>query len=314
MHRLRTLTVAAVVPGLLVLSACGSSTESAPTSGAPKTASAASSASSPAPAQVAQLSDGTLNVFADGTYVPYEFLDKDGKTMTGFEPEMLAAIGEKLGVKVEYQNMQFDGMIPGIANGRADLMIMGMADTEKRRKTVDFLDLYRSQYRIVTREGNPSNISLGDNPGANGDTLRLCGLKVAVTTGGQQEQTAKFLDDQCKKAGKPGITSQAFLQPTQEYLAVKNGRVDFNIMVPANADYFVKNNPGYQVVDGSFPNPSGQYTGWILSKDATALQTELLRVINELIADGTWTKILAKWGISEADAVLPPLRNTQPAS
>src|SRR5881397_3053542 len=111
MHRMRKFAALTLVPGLLALSACGSS------SGANGSAGATGAG------EPAELKDGVLNVFADGTYVPYEFLDKDGKTMEGMEVEMLDAISKKLGVKIKYQNMQFDGMIPAIANKRADLMI-----------------------------------------------------------------------------------------------------------------------------------------------------------------------------------------------
>ncbi len=65
---------------------------------------------------------------------------------------------------------------------------------------------------------------------------------------------------------------------------------------------------------GSFPTPAARYTGWILAKDNRALQDQLIGVINELIDDGTWTELLAKWGVSESDAVIPPLRNEQPTN
>ncbi len=258
------------------------------------------------------LEDGVLDVFAVVDYPPYTYVDKDGKTMRGMEIEMLDAISEKLGVKVAYHNMQFDAMIPAINNHRADLMVMAMADSADRRKQVDFIDLYRTTLRVITREGNPTNLTLGtpDSP----DVLNLCGHSIATTTGGQQEQEAKWLNDECGKAGKPPIEMQSYTDNSQEYLAYKTGRADFGLMVPANADYFIKNNPGYEMIPGSFPTPAARYTGWILAKDNRALQDQLIGVINELIDDGTWTELLAKWGVSESDAVIPPLRNEQPTN
>lgn len=301
MHHLRKISVGLSLVATLALSACGS----AGSSNAPAT-----TGGSAAPAS---LRDGALNVFADGAYPPYEYLDKDGKTMLGMEVEMLDAISKKLGVQITYQNMQFDGMIPALANGRADLMIMGMADTDKRREQVDFIDLYKTTMRVVTQTGNPAQLTLGNDP-ANPDMMSLCGRKAAVTTGGQQEQTVKVLSDNCVKAGKPAIESQAYPQNTQEYLAVKNGRADFDLFVPANADYFVKNNTGYEVIPGSFPTPGARFTGWIVAKNNKELGDTLVRVINELIADGTWAQLLGKWGVTQADAVIPPLRNGQPSA
>ncbi|MGW2651430.1 ABC transporter substrate-binding protein [Streptomyces sp. NPDC001393] len=287
-----------LVAATLMLSACGSQ----------------SSGSSPAGGGGGRTgsSDGVLRVLADGIYTPYEFLDKDGHTMHGLEVEMLAAISKKLGVKVEYQNMQFDAMIPALANGRADLMIMAMADTPARRKQVDFIDLYKTTYRVVTRAGNPAHLHLGADQ-AHLDLTNLCGHSAAVTTGSQQEQEAKILNETCAKAGKPSIKIQAYTQTSQEYLAVKNGRADFDMFVPANGAYFVKTTPGYELLPYSFPNPEARYTGWIVAKNNKALQGKLLRVINELINDGTWGKLLAKWGVSKTDAVIPPLLNSRPA-
>ena len=308
MQHLRRIFGGLLVLAALTLSACGGSDEH----GSPAASSGGSAAESRASAPES-LKDGVLNVYADGAYPPYAYLDKDGKTMLGMETELLDALGEKLGVKTRYHSIKFDAMIPAIANGRADLMIMGMADTAERRKQVDFIDLYKTTMRVVAQKGNPANLSLGDDPAAP-QLENLCGKTVAVATGGQQEQTAKVLDANCKRAGKPGLKSLVFSVATQEYLAVKTRRADFSLMVPANADFFVKANPAYEIVPGSFPTPGARFTGWILAKDNGALQDRLLQAINELIDDGTWTKILAKWGVSETDAVVPPLRNGRPAN
>ncbi len=255
--------------------------------------------------------DGVLNVLADGQYAPYAYLDTDGETMIGMEAELVAAIADKLGVEVEYQNMPFDSMIPAIANGRADLMIMGMADTEERRQQVDFIDLYRTTMRVVTREGNPSGIDLGPDP-ADLDVMGLCGFSAAATTGGQQEQTIQAISAECQDAGLDGIELLAFKEYSQEILAVKNGRVDFNLMVPAVAEFFLRENPDMEVLPGSFPRPGSAFTGWILAKDNTALQDQVLDAMDELVADGTWTDIMGQWGLTEADLVIPPTRNLEP--
>jgi polar amino acid transport system substrate-binding protein len=256
------------------------------------------------------LEDGALDVLADGQYAPYAYLDTDGKTMLGMETQLLDAIAEKLGVEVRYTNMPFDSMIPAIANGRADLMIMGMADTEERRKQVDFVDLYRTTMRVITRVGNPSGFDLGPDQGTL-DLTGLCGLSAAATTSGQQEQTIREISSDCEASGHEGIELLGFTQYSQEILAVKNGRVDFNLMVPPVAEYFLRTNPDFEALPGSFPRPGSAFTGWIVRKDNSVLQDPLLGAMDELVADGTWTDVLSDWGLTEADLVIPPTRNLE---
>lgn len=263
-----------------------------------------------APESRTGLEDGVLNVLADGTYAPYAYLDTDGKTMLGVEPEVLDAIAEKLGVTVQYQNMQFDSMIPAISNRRADMMIMSMADTAERRKQVDFIDLYRSTMRVTTLSGNPGTVDLGDDP-ENLDLMGLCGHSAAVTTSGQQEATLKLISEDCIAADLEPVEVLPFTEYSQEILAVKNGRVDFNLMTPAVAEYFLRSNPDMEALPGSFPQEGARFTGWILAKENDDLQGQVLTAIDELIADGTWTQVMSQWGLAESDLVLPPTQNEQ---
>jgi polar amino acid transport system substrate-binding protein len=307
MEKLRKVCLGALVlcTGGFALSACGSSASSSDES--------AGGGASTAGAQVAALKDGALDVFSSGDYPPYSYLDKDGKTMHGMENEMLELIAKKLGVQLKYHVAQFDTMIPGIANRRADLMVMAMADTTERRQQVDFIDLYKTNYRVVTRKGNPSGLQLGADP-AKADPMGLCGKKGAAVTGSGMESTLKILSANCTKAGKPAIKLLAFPVGTQEYLSVKTGRADFDLFVPANADFFLKSNTDLEALPGSFANPQTGYTGWIVGKHSTDLQTKVIGAINALIDEGSWGRLLAKYGVGETDAVLPPLRNGQPTT
>lgn len=256
------------------------------------------------------LEDGVLNVLADGMYAPYAYFDSDGKTMLGVEAEMLDTIAEELGVTVRYQNMQFDSMIPAISNRRADIMIMSMADTAERRKQVDFIDLYKSTMRVTTLVGNPGDVDLGDDP-ASLDLMGLCGHTASVTTGGQQEATLKQISEDCIAADLEPVDVLPFTEYSQEILAVKNGRVDFNLMTPAVAEYFLRSNPDMEAIPGSFAQEGAEFTGWILAKENDDLQRQVLAAIDDLIADGTWMRVMGQWGLTESDLVIPPTQNGQ---
>jgi polar amino acid transport system substrate-binding protein len=313
MEKLRKLMVGWGLLGVLalVVSACGSS--NGPSSSGSGKSTASSSGNSGAGAQPGSLKDGTLNVFSSGDYPPYSYLGKDGKTMLGLENDLLEAITNKLGVKLKYNVAPFDTGIPAIANGRADVMVEGMADTAERRKQVDFLDLYKTTYTVVTKKGNPANINLGSDP-ATADPMGLCGHTSAAVQGSGMQASTKILSARCVKAGKPPIKLLVFSVGTQEYLSVKTGRADFDLMVPANAHYMEGQNPDLEALPGSFPDPQSGYTGWIFAKSNSVLQRKLADTINQLIKDGTWDRILAKYGVGKNDAVLPPMRNSRPFS
>ncbi|MFV1050319.1 transporter substrate-binding domain-containing protein, partial [Klebsiella pneumoniae] len=88
------------------------------------------SASSSAPAQSAGASGslierinnkGTITVGTEGTYAPFTYHDKDGK-LTGYDVEVTRAVADKLGVKVEFKETQWDSMMAGLKAGRFDVV------------------------------------------------------------------------------------------------------------------------------------------------------------------------------------------------
>ena len=87
------------------------------------------------------IEDGVLLVGTDSSFAPFEFLAEDGKNFTGFDMDLIRAIGKELGYKVVVQNMGFDATVPALRTGIVDAVIAGMTINEKRKKFVDFSDL-----------------------------------------------------------------------------------------------------------------------------------------------------------------------------
>src|SRR5947209_20592452 len=107
---------------VLVVAGCGSSSKSSTSSSSGSTSSTASA--SGADKQVAALvpasvkSKGTLDVAADATYAPNEFIGPDGKTVVGMDADLAQALAKVLGIKVQVRNASFDGIIPRLAAGK----------------------------------------------------------------------------------------------------------------------------------------------------------------------------------------------------
>lgn len=62
---------------------------------------------------------------------------------------MAKAIGEKLGVKVEFSVMSFDNVLANVQSGKADIAIAGISVTDERKKVYDFSDSYYTSENVV---------------------------------------------------------------------------------------------------------------------------------------------------------------------
>src|SRR3954452_22920019 len=121
--RLAALGAASAV--LLILTGCGSSGDnnsSSASSGAP---SASADASLAAMVPPAYKSKGTISVGSDVAYAPVEYFDENEKVI-GIDPDLGAALGQKLGLKFNFHNATFDGLIPAVKSKRYDIVMSAM--------------------------------------------------------------------------------------------------------------------------------------------------------------------------------------------
>ncbi|OJF90290.1 ABC transporter [Alkalibacterium sp. 20] len=96
--------------------------------------------------------EGVLTVGTSGTYAPITFFDENNE-LTGFEVELVREIGEKLDLEVEFETMDFDGILPALRNGQIDVAAHDFAITEERLEIFDFVDPHKFSYgSIIVRE------------------------------------------------------------------------------------------------------------------------------------------------------------------
>ncbi len=151
------------VPALavLALAGCGSSSSSSTTTGTTATSSSTSNTANAAvvalvPAAIK--SKGTLMVAADATYAPNEFIAEDGHTVIGMDPDLMKALGEVMGLKVNVVNATFDTIIPGLAAGKYDVGASSFTDTKERQKTVDFVTYFTAGISFYGKTSGAPNI------------------------------------------------------------------------------------------------------------------------------------------------------------
>jgi arginine/lysine/histidine transporter system substrate-binding protein len=96
----------------------------------------------------------TLVMATSADYAPFEYIET-GKSdeIIGFDVDLAKAIAGKLGYEVEVKDMDFGGLVQSLKSGQADFVLAGMTPTEKRKKNVDFSDIYyTAQHMIISKK------------------------------------------------------------------------------------------------------------------------------------------------------------------
>ena len=283
----------AVSATAMLAAGCGSSgTGSSTSSAAPSKA--VSSVAAQVPAAVR--SQGTLTVAADATYAPNEFIGSDGHTVVGMDAGLADALGQVMGLRVDVVNATFDTIIPGIVSGKYDLGMSSFTDTKARQQTVDFVTYFSAGTSFyVKSSGGPNITSLGD----------LCGHKVAVEKGTTQQADVQAQATKCKAAGKPAVSLEIFNDQNAVNLALSSGRADVAMADSPVAAYQVKQSNGTFKLSGQ---PYGTAPYGIAMPKNNGMAKAVQAALKVLIANGTYTKILDKWGV-QAGAITNPVIN-----
>ncbi len=271
----------------LLLAGCGSSDDSS-NGGTPKGGGKDDTLAAKLPANIR--SAGTIKVGSDVAYAPVEFFDTDGTTIIGIDPDLAKAMGDKLGVKFQFTNATFDGLIPAVRSKRFDLVMSAMSDTKKRQPQLDFVDYFNAGTSILVKKGNPENINSLDD---------LCGKTVALQRGTTQEDVAKAQQAKCTSAGKAAIKLLTFDKDTDALLQIKGGRAVADMNDFPVAAYNAKTSGGgsdFEVVGEQIE--AGPY-GIGVRKEDTQLRDALQAALKAIIADGTYDKVLEKWNVTK---------------
>lgn len=155
--------------------------------------------------------DGQVyQVGIDTTYPPFEYEDGDGE-YKGIDIDLITAIAENQGFDIEFNPMDFGGIIPAVQAGQLDIAIAGMSITDERKEVVDFSDPYfEAGLTLVTSADNNDIMGLED----------LEGKTVVVKTG---TTGAQFAQDNQEEYGYEITTLEDSPSMFQE---VSNGSAD----------------------------------------------------------------------------------------
>lgn len=98
----------------------------------------------------------TLVAATNATFTPYEYYENE--KVTGIDIDIITAIGDRLGMKVEIADMEFDAIINSVSSGKADVGIAGLTVTKDRLKSINFSNSYaKSKQVIIVKAGKEGN-------------------------------------------------------------------------------------------------------------------------------------------------------------
>ena len=265
----------ALVLALGCLASCGTKTEDVTT--ADNTENAAEAKLTAA--------DGILVMATNASFPPYEFVGDDG-AFAGIDVEIAGLIAEKLGLKLEIQDVEFGSIIGGVQSGKFDMGMAGMTVTDERKESVNFSTTYATGVQsIIVKEG--SDIKSFD------DFFNEDGTVKNIMIGVQQDTTGDiYCSDTVENGGVGEEHVTQFKTGNDAVQALVSGKVDAVIIDNEPAKSYVSVNEGLTILDTAYTE---EEYAICVAKENTALLEAIDSALASLKAEGKIDEVIGKY-------------------
>jgi polar amino acid transport system substrate-binding protein len=237
------------------------------------------------PQQIA--SDGVLQFGVDASYAPNEFTAPDGTTIIGMDVDLGTAIAQKFGLRPQFENTQFSGIIAGVQAGRYEMAMSSFSINEERTQVVDMVSYFTAGTSIAVAQGTPQNVNPDD----------LCGLNVGVQAGTVQVEDLAARNEKCAAEGKPAIQVTELQAQSDVNLALAANRIVAMLADSPVVAYAAT------TTDGAIEQVGDTYDtapyGVALPKGQGQYAEAVRGAVQALMEDGTYAAILEKWNVSD---------------
>lgn len=224
------------------------------------------------------LQEGKLLIGVDDSYPPMEFIDEQTGERVGFDIDLAKALGEELGVEIEFKSTAWDSIFIGLDTAKYDCIISSVSMTTERLEKFEFTKPYLANGQvIIVRAGDESIKTPAD----------LAGKKVGV----QFQTTA---DTACQKHLQT-VNFNLIKYDTGDLtiLALKSGNVDCAVVDMAVAIGSVIANPEqFTITSASLTN---EPIAICVKKGNTKLRDALQEALDNIAKSGKLSKISEKW-------------------
>jgi polar amino acid transport system substrate-binding protein len=224
---------------------------------------------------------GVLNIGMEIGYPPFEEFAEDGVTPIGYDVDFALALGDVLGLEINFVNTAWDGIFQGIGMNY-DCVVSAVTITEERMETMLFSDPYINNYQAV--------VVLAGSDLVIGSFLDLSGMAVAV----QKETTSDILMSDYVDTGSLDITISANEKIASCFTQLKNGEVDAVVVDSTVAIGFLASEPDTYVIAYQDESEPEQF-GMAMGLDNVALQTAVNEAIALLTEEGFFEEITEYW-------------------
>lgn len=222
--------------------------------------------------------EGVLVAGLDDTFAPMGYRDAQTNELIGFDIDMGAELGKRLGVEIEWQPTDWDGVIAALNSKKFDVIISGMSVTDERKEVINFSKNYvNAGIGMVVSKDN-TEISNAE------DLKQLDGERIATQTGSSGETA-------CKELGLENV--KLYDQYPEAFQDLAIGRVDVIIVDVTTAAHYVSKKPDTYKVVGERLVEEPYAIG--IRKDDTDLKEAIDAALTEMMEDGTLTEISMKW-------------------
>jgi ABC-type amino acid transport substrate-binding protein len=230
---------------------------------------------------------GTLTVGMTLQFKPQMYLDAQGKP-AGYDVVLVKALAKQWGVKLNIQNLDFSGLIPGLVSKKFDMVSVGLSATPERRKSISFSRPYVPYAQILAAaksDTTPATVAAWNQSGKTITSL--------------QGSTA----EQLVQKTFPSATSHSFPDQNAAFLEVASGRANGIVVENYLLAQFNKSN-GDALKEVAFPAPLHlEYGSYGVQKGNSKLAADLSAFICKQQKSGQLAKIYQ----STISAALPQM-------
>ncbi|MCA2618369.1 MULTISPECIES: ABC transporter permease subunit [unclassified Microcystis] len=236
-----------------------------------------------------------FRVATEATFPPFEF--QQGGQLTGFDIDLMRAIGKEADLNIDFRNLPFDGIIPALQARTVEAAISGMTITSERAQAISFSRPYfRAGLAIAVREDNRTIKNFED----------LKGKRIAVQIGTTGALEATKI---------PGATVSQFDSAALALQELINGRVEAVVNDKPVTLYAIKQ-AGLRGVKVVGELLTEEFYGIALPKNSPYLQL-INDALGRVIESGQYDAIFRQWfgeKPPELPLVAPALKNFQESS
>ncbi|ACA38292.1 transporter substrate-binding domain-containing protein [Lysinibacillus sp. fkY74-1] len=218
-----------------------------------------------------------LKVGTSADYAPFEYVDAaKGEEIIGFDIDLIKLVGEKIGVDMQVQDMDFNSLVPALQAGKIDVVISGMTPNPEREKVVDFSDQYNETEQVIIVKKDSGIKKEAD----------LAGKKVGVQTASIQENLGNEI------AKKVDVSVEGRTRIPEIIQDMMSKRLDAGILEGGVAKGYLKTND--QLAAFPVEEQPEDFKAIAVPKGSN-LKEKINKALKELAEEGKIQELEEKW-------------------